>query len=313
MARFLAIRICLMLLTLFLVSIIVFGVTELLPGDVATMILGNMANDTALQALRDQMGLDRPPVERYLDWLSGAIRGDFGTSLRMQVEVWPLVMQRLENSLALALFATILSVPISLTLGIISGLNRGKPVDHAITFVTLLGVSMPEFVVGTLLVVVFASQLGWLPATSIIEPDANLLDNLKYLVLPAVTLLFVTMAHTTRMMRASTAKVMQTDYVRTATLKGLPRRQVVLRHGVRNALIPTVTVIAMNIGWMIGGLVVVETVFGYPGLGQLMVFAIQNRDVPLLQAVVLVIATIYALTNLGADVAYAILNPKVRI
>lgn len=313
MARFLAIRIGLMLLTLFLVSIVVFGVTELLPGDVATMILGNMANDTALQALRDQMGLDRPPVERYVDWLTGAIHGDFGQSLRMQVDVWPLVMQRLKNSLALAAFATVLSVPISLTLGIVAGLNRGKFVDHVITLITLLGVSMPEFVVGTLLVVFFASQLHWLPATSIIDPDANLLANIKYLILPSLTLLFVTMAHTTRMMRASTAKVMQTDFVRTATLKGLPRREVVLRHGVRNALIPTVTVIAMNVGWMIGGLVVVETVFGYPGLGQLMVFAIQNRDVPLLQAVVLVIAAIYSLTNLAADVAYALLNPKVRI
>lgn len=312
MARFLVRRIALMVVTLFIVSLVVFGVTEILPGDVATMILGNMANDTTLQALREQMGLNAPPLQRYLAWLAGAVRGDFGTSLRMQFEVGPLVMQRLGNSLALALVASAISIPVSLALGVTAGLQRGKIADHFITFVTLLGVSMPEFVIGTLLIVVFASTLHLLPPTSLIDPDANPFQNLQYLVLPSVTLLLVTMAHTTRMMRASMVKVMQTDYVRTASLKGFSRREVVLRHALRNALLPTITVIAMNTGWMIGGLIVVETVFSYPGLGQLTVFAIQNRDVPLLQGVVLIVAVIYSLTNLGADLLYAVLNPRLR-
>jgi peptide/nickel transport system permease protein len=301
-----------MALTLFIVSMVIFAVTELLPGDVAVMILGSEATDETLAALRTQLGLDRPAPARYVDWLTGAARGDFGESLRMRTEVGPLVFERLKNSLALAGIAFVVGVPLALGLGIIAGLRKDSLVDKAITMTTLLGISVPEFVIGSVLIILFASLWPILPATSLIDPSANPLESMKYLILPAATLVLVTLAHTARMTRASVVRVLRTDYVRTATLKGMPRSRVILRHVLPNALLPSITIIAINVGWMIGGLIVVETVFGYPGLGQLMIFAVTNRDVPLVQAVALLVATIYAVANLGADLLYAALNPRIR-
>jgi peptide/nickel transport system permease protein len=301
-----------MALTLFIVSIVIFAVTELLPGDVAVMILGSEATDETLAALRTQLGLDLPATTRYLDWLSGAARGDFGESLRMRTEVGPLVLERLKNSLALAGIALAVGVPLALGLGIIAGLRKDRPADKAITITALLGISVPEFVIGSVLIMLFATIWPILPATSMIDPEANPLQSVKFLILPATTLVFVTLAHTARMTRSSVINVMRTDYVRTAFLKGMPRGRVILRHVLPNALLPSITVIALNIGWMIGGLIIVETVFAYPGLGQLMIFAVTNRDVPLVQAVALLVALIYAVANLGADVLYAALNPRIR-
>jgi peptide/nickel transport system permease protein len=301
-----------MALTLFIVSIVIFAVTELLPGDVAVMILGSEATDETLAALRTQLGLDLPATTRYLDWLSGAARGDFGESLRMRTEVGPLVLERLKNSLALAGIALAVGVPLALGLGIIAGLRKDRPADKAITIAALLGISVPEFVIGSVLIMLFATIWPILPATSMIDPEANPLQSVKFLILPATTLVFVTLAHTARMTRSSVINVMRTDYVRTAFLKGMPRGRVILRHVLPNALLPSITVIALNIGWMIGGLIIVETVFAYPGLGQLMIFAVTNRDVPLVQAVALLVALIYAVANLGADVLYAALNPRIR-
>lgn len=301
-----------MALTLFIVSMVIFAVTELLPGDVAVMILGSEATDDTLAALRTQLGLDRPAPARYVAWLTGAARGDFGESLRMRTEVGPLVFERLKNSLALAGIAFVVGVPLALGLGIIAGLRKDRLVDKAITMTTLLGISVPEFVIGSVLIILFASLWPILPATSLIDPSANPLESMKYLILPAATLVLVTLAHTARMTRASVVRVLRTDYVRTATLKGMPRSRVILRHVLPNALLPSITIIAINVGWMIGGLIVVETVFGYPGLGQLMIFAVTNRDVPLVQAVALLVATIYAVANLGADLLYAALNPRIR-
>jgi peptide/nickel transport system permease protein len=310
--RFLGQRFAFMALTLFIVSMVIFAVTELLPGDVAVMILGSEATDETLAALRTQLGLDRPAPARYVDWLTGAARGDFGESLRMRTEVGPLVFERLKNSLALAGIAFFVGVPLALGLGIIAGLRKDRLVDKAITMTTLLGISVPEFVIGSVLIILFASLWPILPATSLIDPSANPLESMKYLILPAATLVLVTLAHTARMTRASVVRVLRTDYVRTATLKGMPRSRVILRHVLPNALLPSITIIAINVGWMIGGLIVVETVFGYPGLGQLMIFAVTNRDVPLVQAVALLVATIYAVANLGADLLYAALNPRIR-
>ena len=312
MLRFLGRRFAFMVLTLFIVSAVIFAVTELLPGDVAVMILGSEATDETLAALRTQLGLDRPAPARYVDWLSGAARGDFGESLRMRTEVGPLVFERLKNSLALAGIAFVVGVPLALGLGIIAGLRKDGPIDKAITMTTLLGISVPEFVIGSVLIILFASLWPILPATSLIDPSANPLESVKYLILPATTLVLVTLAHTARMTRASVVRVLRTDYVRTATLKGMPRTRVILRHVLPNALLPSITIIAINVGWMIGGLIVVETVFGYPGLGQLMIFAVTNRDVPLVQAVALLVAMIYAVANLGADLLYAALNPRIR-
>lgn len=312
MLRFLLRRFAFMALTLLIVSAIIFGVTELLPGDVAVMILGSEATEETLTSLRSQLGLDRPAHQRYLTWLTSAAQGDFGESLRMRTEVGPLVLERLKNSLALAGIAFVIGVPLALGLGIIAGLRKDRPADKAITTITLLGISLPEFVIGSVLIILFASLWPILPATSLIDPKSNPLESIKYLILPALTLVVVTLAHLARMTRASVVRVMRTDYVRTAMLKGVPRGQVILRHVLPNALLPSITIIAINIGWMIGGLIVVETVFGYPGLGQLMIFAVTNRDVPLVQAVALLVAMIYALANLGADVLYAALNPRIR-
>jgi peptide/nickel transport system permease protein len=312
MLRFFTRRIAFMALTLFIVSIVIFAVTELLPGDVAVMILGSEATDETLAALRTQLGLDLPATTRYVDWLSSAARGDFGQSLRMRTDVGPLVIERLKNSVALAGIALAVGVPLALGLGIIAGLRKDRPADKAITVTTLLGISVPEFVIGSVLIMVFASIWPVLPATSMIDPQANPLESVRFLILPAATLVLVTLAHTARMTRASVIRVMRTDYVRTAFLKGMPRGRVIVRHVLPNALLPSITVIALNVGWMIGGLIVVETVFAYPGLGQLMIFAVTNRDVPLVQAVALLVALIYAAANLGADMLYAALNPRIR-
>jgi peptide/nickel transport system permease protein len=311
-ARFFARRLAFMALTLLIVSVVIFAVTELLPGDVAVMILGSEATDETLAALRTQLGLDRPATTRYVAWLTSAAQGDFGESLRMRTEVGPLVLERLKNSFALAGLAFVIGVPLALGLGIVAGLRKDRLVDKAITVTTLLGISVPEFVIGSVLIILFAVIWPVLPASSLIDPKANPLESMKYLILPAATLVLVTLAHTTRMTRANVVRVLRTDYVRTATLKGMPRGRVILRHVLPNALLPSITIIAINVGWMLGGLIVVETVFGYPGLGQLMIFAVTNRDVPLVQAVALLVALIYAVANLGADVLYAALNPRIR-
>lgn len=312
MLQFIIRRLGFMALTLFIVSIVIFAITDVLPGDAAQSILGMEATEESLEALRQRLGLDQPVHIRYIDWLGSAVQGDLGTSLRMNVAVGPLILERLGNSLALAGLALLISVPLAIGLGVFAGLRQGKPDDHAITVGTLAGVSMPEFVVGVVLILLFSSTWSILPSSSLMEPDQNPLSNPAILVLPSITLLAVTLAHTTRMTRASMISVMQTDYVRTAILKGLPWRRVVVRHALPNALLPTITIIAINIGWMIGGLIVVETVFSYPGLGQLIINAISNRDVPLMQGVALLVTFIYAFANLIADVLYAVLNPRIR-
>jgi peptide/nickel transport system permease protein len=310
--QFIVRRLAFMALTLFIVSIVIFAITDILPGDAAQSILGTQATEESLAALRERLGLNDPVHVRYANWLIGAVQGDLGTSLRMNVPVGPLILERLGNSLALGGLALLISVPLAITLGVIAGLRKGKPEDHTITVGTLTGVSMPEFVVGVVLILIFSSTFSILPSSSIMEPHENPFSNPAILVLPAITLLAVTLAHTTRMTRASMISVMQTDYVRTAFLKGLPWRRVVARHALPNALLPTITIVAINIGWMIGGLIVVETVFQYPGIGLLIINAISNRDVPLMQGVALLVTFIYAFSNLIADVLYAVVNPRIR-
>jgi peptide/nickel transport system permease protein len=310
--QFIIRRLGFMALTLFIVSIVIFAVTEVLPGDAAQSILGTQATEESLRALRERLNLDRPAHVRYVDWLAGAVRGDLGTSLRMNVPIAPLIVERLGNSLALGGIALLISVPLAITLGVIAGLRQGRVEDHTISVGTLFGVSMPEFVVGIVLILVFASAWPILPSSSLMEPGENPFNNIAILILPSITLLAVTLAHTTRMTRASMISVMQTDYVRTAILKGMPWRRVVIRHALPNALLPTITIVAINIGWMIGGLIVVETVFEYPGIGRLIISAITNRDVPLMQGVALLVTFIYAFANLIADIMYSVLNPRIR-
>lgn len=305
-------RLAFLLLTMFVVSIVIFAVTEILPGDVATMILGTEATEQQRVILREQMGLNRPAPERYIEWITNFVQGNLGDSLRMGLPVSEVIAPRLRNSAALAVLAFAMGIPLALILGIVAALRRDRVADHTIATFTLVALSLPEFVLGIILIILLASVWKLLPPASVMDPRANLFDNFKFLILPSLTLMLSLLAHTSRMMRASLIEVLDTNYVRTATLKGLPRAVVVFKHALRNALLPTITVIAINLGFLLGAVVVVETVFSYPGIGSLVVFAVQNRDVPLLQSTVLIVAAAYTLSNLLADILYAVLNPQVR-
>ena len=313
MTRYLLRRAFLLLLTLLLTSALLFVLTQLLPGDIARLILGREARPEALEALRIQLGLDQPPLQQYTSWLGRFIMGDWGTSFANGgAPIRPLVIARLGDSLKLALMTLILAVPLSITLGVITGLRENKPVDAAISLGSLAVVGLPEFVTGLVLINVFALGLGWFPASSS-PPNAQISDWFYQLTLPALTASLVLLAYIVRLTRAGVIDELKKPYVRTAILKGLPQRTVVFKHVLRNALLPTITVIALSFGWLIGGLIVIENVFSYPGIGRLIVAAVERKDIPLLQAVVMVTVFFFALANLVADVVYALLNPRIRL
>ncbi|MHB1130976.1 MAG: ABC transporter permease [Chloroflexota bacterium] len=306
-------RLLFMLLTLLLSSMVIFAITQLLPGDVASMILGRFATPEALARLRAEMGLDRPLWLQYADWLWRFVTGDWGVSLSTNVDIQPLVLERLRNSAMLALVGLVMSVPLAVLLGVVAALKRDTWLDHLISVGSLALVGVPEFVTGLVLIGVLALGLQLFPASSAIDPEASFFEALPRLILPGITITLVLLAYVTRMTRSSTIEVLRTDYTRTAYLKGLPRHEVLINHVLRNALLPTVTIIAISVGWLIGGLIVTESVFGYPGIGRLLLYSIQRRDLPLLQAVSMLVVTIYALANLVADVLYAYLNPRIRL
>ncbi|GMR11226.1 MAG: ABC transporter permease [Anaerolineae bacterium] len=313
MPRYVLRRIGFLLLTLLLTSIIIFGVTQVLPGDVARVILGREAGEAALNSLREELGLNDALPVQYLRWLGNFIRGDWGESFSTRTEVRPLVLQRLGNSLMLAAVAIVIAVPTAIALGVIAGLNENKPVDSAVNVSALSVVGLPEFVTGILLIEVFAFRLGIFPANSSIRPGTSFFEALPMLILPAMTASLVLLAYISRMTRVGVIGEISKPYVRTARLKGLSRWSVTSRHVLRNALLPTITVIAISFGWLISGLIVVENVYNYPGLGRLMVFAIDRRDLPLLQALAMVAVLAFALANLAADLLSAYLNPKIRL
>ena len=313
MSRYIARRLLFLLLTLLLTSMIIFVVTQWLPGDVARVILGREASEPALQALRAELGLDQPLPLQYVSWLGRFLTGDWGTSYSTGEPVRALVLERAGNSMMLAGLTLLIAVPLSLLLGVVAGLKADKPLDATISIGSLAVVGLPEFVTGLILIEVFAFRLHLFPANSSIRPGTGFFEALPQLVLPALTATFVLLAYVTRLTRAGVVEEMRQGYVRTATLKGLPRRTVVGRHVLRNALLPTITVLAISFGWLIGGLIVIENVFNYPGLGRLMTFAIDRRDLPLMQAITLITVLAFALANLGADLLYAGLNPRIRL
>lgn len=313
MTRFLARRISLIVVTLLVVSVAIFAITEILPGDVAQMIMGQGATEQNLKHIRETLGLDRPAPVRYLEWIGGVVRGDMGDSFVQKIPVTEVIEPRLANSLILAAFAFLVAVPSAVGIGVWMGVRQGSKTDHAVSVGSLVAISLPEFVTGVLLIVVFSSFLGWFPSSSAILPGTSPLTRPLILVLPTLTLTGVLFAYIMRMTRANVIEVLNTQYVRTAVLKGLPMRRVLLRHVVPNAMLPTISVIAVNMGWMLGGLIIVENVFAYPGLGQLLLTAINTRDVPLLQTLALIIAGTYALSNLVADLSYGALDPRIRL
>ena len=313
MLRFLFRRLILILITLFVISIAIFGVTEILPGDVAKVMMGQHATPEGLAAIRRELGLNRPAEVRYLSWIGGVLQGDFGRSYVEKVPITTIIGHRLGNSILLAVFALLVAVPSAVLAGLWAGIQPDRLPDRVISLISLIGISLPEFVTGVLLIVVFSTALDLLPSSSIMLPGTSPLTRPQVLVLPALTLTGVMFAHIMRMTRANVIEVMQTNYVRTAVLKGLPMTRIYLRHVIPNSMLPTISVIAMNTGFMLGGLIIVENVFAYPGLGQLLLLSITSRDVPLLQALSLIIAATYAFSNLAADISYAFLNPRIRL
>lgn len=314
MARYILRRALLLVATMLVTSFIIFFLTQLLPGDTARLILGREASEQAVEALREEFGLNDPFFTQYTNWLSRFVMGDWGRSLTSgNPEVRPLVLGRLENSLRLALMTFIISIPLSILLGVIAALRENSVIDSAISVLSLSVVGLPEFVTALVLINIFALQLDWLPATAQVPQNGTIGDWIRVLLLPALTATFVLLGYVSRMARAGVIEEIRKPYVRTATLKGLPRRQVIFKHVLRNALLPTITVVALSVGWLIGGLVVIENVFNYRGIGALLVEAVKQKNIPVLQAVVMMTIFFYALANFAADLIYALLNPRIRL
>ncbi|MEM8590348.1 MAG: ABC transporter permease [Pseudomonadota bacterium] len=306
-------RIGFILFTLLAVSVIVFGITQVLPGDAAQMMLGENATDDALAAVRDRLGLDRPIWLQYWDWLSATLGGDFGTSLRTGLPVSEMMLPALQRSLLLALLAILLMLVLAVPMGIIAALRRGKPTDVVIGLGSYVGVSMPEFVTATIVLLVLANPvLGLFPATGYVPLTEDFWEGLHHLALPVLTVSVIMIAHVSRMVRSEMIDVLHTDYVRAARMKGLTRRRVILRHALPNALLPAITIVALDVGYLLGGIIVVEEIFAFPGIGRQLIVAIQNRDLPAIQAGALIMAATYAIVNFLADLAYAALDRRIQ-
>jgi peptide/nickel transport system permease protein len=312
MARFLIRRVVTGLALALVVSFLVFAGTQLLPGDAASAILGRTATKAALAAMRAQLGLDRPVAAQYVDWLTRFVRGDLGVSLATREPVASFISSRVGNTFALALVTMVIMVPLSLTLGAWSGIRSGRAVDHAVSMSTLAFIALPEFVSGTILAVVFAVSLGLLPAVSLVAPGQSPFLQPALLVLPTVTLLLAGMAFNVRMVRAGVIEAMAAECVQMARLNGIPERVVISRYVLRNALGPTIQVLALTAQWLVGGVVVTETIFEYPGVGQGLVQAVAARDIPVVQSLALLIALLYIGINIAADLIVVLLVPRLR-
>jgi peptide/nickel transport system permease protein len=312
MIGYVAQRLVFVVLVLIAVSMLVFGITALLPANVAYLILGPFAQPEQVHALELKLGLTDPVWQQYLRWAGGFLTGNLGESTLMNRPIAPLLVEAIGRSLMLTGVSFVLIAMIGIGLGIVAALRHGRPLDHGISVATYLGIAVPEFFWAIVVIIIFAAWLGWLPASGYEPLSAGVWIWAKHLIAPTITLVFGHLAHVSRLTRSSMIEVMQSPYITAARAKGLPERVVVLHHALRNALLPAITVLALNFGRLMGDIVVVETVFAYPGLGRLIVFSIQNRDLPTLQASILVIAAIYAFASLVADLLYARLNPKIR-
>ena len=305
-------RRCLFVLyTMLVVSVVVFTITQLLPADAAVTLLGENATPTALTAVREQLGLNDPGWLQYWHWLSHLLHGDFGTSMRTGQSVGPALLLALSRSLLLALCAILLMLVIAVPLGVLAALRRGGPIDLLAGLVSYLGVSLPEFVTGTLLLVLLADKLQWLPATGYVPLTQDFGAGLRHLVLPVLTVSLILIAHVSRMARSEMIDVLHSDYVRAARLKGLSPSAVLFRHALRNALLPVITIVALDVGYLLGGIIVVEEIFALPGIGRALIVAIEERDLPAIQAGALIMAGTYALANFAADVTYALLDRRI--
>ena len=313
MGRFLLRRVLLGLLTLLLVSIVVFAATQALPGNAARAILGRNATPARIAALTQQLHLDRSVFAQYFSWLGGVVHGNFGTSAATQEPVSQLISSRILNTAFLVLVSGLIAIPLSIGLGVLMAVRRDKPTDHIISITTLALAALPEFVIGIGLVLLFATNVTHvLPAVSIIPPGEHAWNVPKEVILPAATLIIAVTPYIARIMRASMVEVLESDYVTMARLKGLSNRTVIWRHAVPNAIVPAIQVSALQLAYMAGGVVVVETVFGFPGIGSALVDAVGNRDIPEVQALAIIIAAVYVAVNLIADILTILVTPRLR-
>ena len=312
MLRLIASRVGLGLLTLLVVSVVIFLLTQILPGDVASAVLGQNATKENLAAFRHELGLDQPALTRYFTWLWGLLHGDFGIALtnkrNIVEELWP----RFKNTLFLASFAALMAVPIAVGFGILAAIREGKPLDRVANILALIAISLPEFFVGYILILNFAVNRDWFPSLATVSSDMGFAERVWTVTLPAITLTLLVTAHMLRMTRNSVLSIMSTAYIEMAFLKGLKRSRVVSRHALPNAAAPIISVVALNIAYLVVGVVVVENVFTYPGIGQYMIDAVTKRDVPVIEACGIVFASVFITLNTIADVLAIILNPRLR-
>lgn len=311
-AKMVAQRIALGLLTLFAVSVIIFLAIEFLPGDFTEAVLGQSATPETVAAFRKELGLDQPAYIRYFGWLADIAQGDLGRSFANQRPITTLLGPRIYNTLFLAAYAAAIAVPIALTLGMLAALYRNSIFDRSVNVAALTAISSPEFLAAYILILFFAVQLGWVPSIARVNPETGFFERLYILLLPAVTLTLVTMAHMMRMTRAAIINLMASPYIEMARLKGLGRTRIIVKHALPNALAPIINVVAINLAYLIVGVVVVEVVFAYPGLGQLLVDSVSKRDMPVVQISCLVFAVTYILLNLLADIMSILSNPRLR-
>ncbi len=313
MFAYIAKRLGLALITLWILSLIVFFAGQVLPGDPGRAVLGPLADQSAVKQLDHELGVDQPLVTQYWDWISGFVHGDMGTSSQYRAPVEPFISAAIGKSLELAIVAFVLTVPLSILGGVLAALHVGKAPDRIITVLGLSFSTVPEFVSGIVLIIVFGIWLNVLPISAAWAPGASLPDQIYHLILPSIPLVLILFGYIARMARAGTIEALDSDYARTATLKGLPRSVVIRRHVLRNSLLPTITVIATQTGYLIGGLVIVETLFNYQGIGKLIFEAAKDKDFPMLEAGVLTIGIVYMVATLLADIASSMLNPRIRL
>ncbi len=306
-------RLALGVLTLAMVTVIVFAGVEALPGDACTAYLGrDIALETRLAQCRSEFGLERPAHERFFTWAGGVLQGDLGVSIRRNKPISDLVQIRLRNTLLLGAAASAVGIPIAILLGVIAALRRDQTADLWISTSAIFAMTLPEFISATLLILFFSVWLGWLPGIVITRPDAPVFEFLQDIILPIIALAFVMTAHILRMVRTCVIDVLASDYVQMAILKGVPYWQMVFRHVLPNALLPTINLVALTLAWLLGGTVVIEVVFNYPGLGRLMLDSVSDRDLALVQAIALILAVLYVGLNLIADLLTLVANPRLR-
>lgn len=305
-------RLALGVLLLFAASALIFGLTEILPGDAAQAILGQSATPESLANLREEMGLNRPALTRYFEWLGGIVTGDMGVALTNKLPIGEQIARRMSSTLFLAFWAAIISVPLAILLGLIAVRYQNRWPDKLISGITLASISLPEFMIAYILVFFFAVKLFWAPSFASISPGMPLLEQLHAISLPVAVLTMVVLAHMMRMTRAAILNVMQSAYIETAELKGLKTFKVIYRHAFPNAIAPIVNVVMINLAYLVVGVVVVEVVFAYPGMGQYLVDAVVKRDVPVVLACGVIFAAVYIILNIVADVVSILANPRLR-